>query len=96
MNEYDFMNTEMNVHIDRLIIDGLELTPGQQRQLKTSLETSLSKLFTEQGISPAIASMNSLSRMPADAIKLTSPEIQPAHLGEQIANAVYQGLHKQV
>ena len=90
------MKTEMNVYIDGLIIDGLELTPVQQRQLKTGLEISLKNLFTEQGIPPGIASMNSLGRMPGEAINLTSPDIRPAQLGEQIANAVYQGLHKQV
>ena len=90
------MKTEMNVYIDGLIIEGLELSPGQQRQLKTGVETALKNLFTGQGIPPGIASMNSLGRMPDEAIKLTGPDIQPAQLGEKIAHSIYQGLNKQV
>lgn len=90
------MKTVMNIEIDRLIIEGMELTPGQQRQLKAGLETSLGKLFTEQGIPPGIESFSSMARMSVDAIKFTNPELKPVQLGEQIAHSIYQGINKQL
>jgi hypothetical protein len=90
------METILNLEIDRLVIEGMELTPLQRRQLKTSLETSLDNLFTKQGIPKGIESLSSIARMPATPVQLTKPEVQPVQLGEQIANSIYQGLNKQV
>ena len=86
----------MNIEIDRLIIEGMELTPGQQRQLKAGLEASLGKLFAEHGIPPGIESFSSMARMPVNSIKLTNAEVKPVQLGEQIAHSLYQGINKQL
>lgn len=87
-------NTVMNFDIGRLIIDGLDLTARQQRQLSRALQTSLRQRFEVEGIPQGMSEHSSASALPVPGIKLTSETVQPAALGRQIANSIYDGLSK--
>jgi hypothetical protein len=94
------MNTEqasttMNLEIGRLVIDGLDLTPGQQRQLSRALRTSLEERFEVDGIPQKISGLSSSATLPVRGIQLKSNTVQPAALGRQIANSIYDGISKQ-
>lgn len=93
MNE-EQQNTIMNFDISRLVIHGLDLTPGQQRQLSRSLETSLRARFEVEGIPENMSSASSAAALPVKGIQLTGEKVQPAALGRQIANSIYDGLSK--
>lgn len=80
----------LHLHIDRLILNDINLTPSQRRLLQSAVESELSRLLSERGAShfqqnQAIAS---LSIPPINA----TPNSTPAQLGQQIAHNIYQGM----
>ena len=87
-------NTTMNLEIGRLVIDGLDLTPGQQRQLSRALQTSLRERFEADGIPEKMSGLSSSAALPVKGIQLSSQTVKPAALGRQIANSIYDGLSK--
>lgn len=90
----DEQNTIMNFDISRLVIQGLNLTARQQRQLSRALESSLRARFEIEGIPENLSSVSSTAALPVKAIQLSGDKVQPATLGRQIANSIYDGLSK--
>jgi hypothetical protein len=80
---------DINLTIERLIIEGIPLDRRQQRQLQTAVERELARLLAEGGVSwqAGIA----LPHVPAGTIELTANH-RPTHLGRQIAQAIYSGI----
>lgn len=89
------MSTAMNInlHIDRLILDGVNITPSQRHLLQASVQTELARLFTEGGMSSGLASGGALPHVSASGIQLANGN-DPAQLGRQIAQSVYGGIGK--
>lgn len=87
-------NTVMNFDIGRVVIDGLDLTARQQRQLSRALENSLRQRFEMDGIPESMSAPTSAATLPVKGIQLSSEAVQPAKLGRQIANSIYDGLSK--
>ncbi|MEM6353549.1 MAG: hypothetical protein AAF766_22595 [Cyanobacteria bacterium P01_D01_bin.14] len=83
---------DINLHIDQLVLDGLTLSPRQRRQLQTSVETELGRLITEKGLADYLQADNAVPTLNADAIQV-SANPNPARLGTQIAQAIYQGIN---
>jgi hypothetical protein len=83
----------MNVklHIERLVLEGLDIAPGQRRLLRAAVETELTRLLAEGGLAPQLSSGVALPSLRAGAIQLTN-ETGATHLGAQIAGAVYGGI----
>ena len=82
---------DMNVHIERLILDGIDVSPSQREVLGTTVATELTRLLTANGLSPNLQTDAVLGHVPTDAIQLTGNN-NPTHLGHQIAQAVYGGI----
>ena len=80
----------IHLHIERLILDGLDFPPGQQHLLQTSVEIELTRLLTDGGLSPSLAQGIVLPRMSTSGIQLTSNN--PTQIGQQIAQSVYRGI----
>ncbi len=80
----------MNLHlnIERLILEGINLTPSQRRQLQEVVTAELTRLMTEQGIPPGVQSI-ALPRVP---IQIPASATSPAQIGQQIAQNIYTGL----
>lgn len=83
------MNIEL--HIDRLILDGIPLAPAHRPLVQAAVEAELARLVAEGGISPMLQTGGALPRVPGGAIQLTNDN-NPHALGQQIAQAVYGGL----
>lgn len=83
----------INLHIDRLILDGVNIPHGQRHLLQTSMQTELAKLFTEGEVSPGLASGGAVPLVSVNDIQLSSDN-DPAQLGRQIAHSVYGGIGK--
>jgi hypothetical protein len=81
---------QIQLQIDRLILDGISLSQAQRPLLQTSVETELGRLMMEGGIE--WGSGGSVPSLSTPAIQL-SPGGNPTQWGHQIAHAVYQGMN---
>src|SRR5262245_41606656 len=78
------MNT--NVHIERLVLDGLPVESGEGDLVQAAVETELTRLLVEHGFS--FSSAADVPRLSAEPIHLTHGS-KPSSLGHQIAQAIY-------
>jgi len=80
----------ITLHIDRLVLDGVNIAPNHLHLLQASLEAELTRLLTDEGLSPSLAQGTALPGISAGHIHLTNNN--PTHLGRQIAQSVYEGI----
>lgn len=87
------MNDRPNIqlHIDRLILDGFSLSHAQHPLLQASMEAELGRLLTEGGLGSEWRSGGAVPSVSTPAIQL-SPDGNPTQWGHQIAHAVYRGI----
>ena len=83
----------INLHIERLILDDVNLALGQGHLLQASVETELTRLLAEGGLAWQLRGGGALPRIASPAIQLNSGH-GTVELGEQIAGAVYGGIGK--
>jgi hypothetical protein len=81
----------IQLHIERLVLDGVNIAPGQSYLLQASVETELTRLLTDGGLAPNLAEGVALPRLSTSGIQLTGDD-NPAQLGRQIAQSVYGGI----
>ena len=85
------MNIE--VHIDRLVLEGLNVPHHKHALLQRSLESELSRLVTEGSLSLGPLAAGSIPSLSAEAIQLNE-SLDPTQLGQQIAQVVYAGINR--
>jgi hypothetical protein len=85
----DIPNIEL--HIDRLILDGISLSHAQRPLLQAAMEAELGRLLTEGGLGSEWRSGGAVPSVPATPIQL-SPDGDPTQWGQQIAQSVYRGI----
>ena len=84
----------INLHIDRLVLDGISLSPGDRPLLQAAVEGELTRLLASgDGLSDALQSGGALYNVRTTGIQLAN-DGNPARLGAQIAGAVYGGIGK--
>ena len=79
----------VNLHIERLVIDGKNWQPAQRAQFETAFTTELSRLLKSCGVSGERAGVAGGPEVPAATASIgrdTPPSIAGAH----IARAVFQ------
>jgi len=83
----------IDVHIERLILDGLPMSQTQGPIVQAAVETELSRLLAERGLA---ANLQSGSALPSVRVEAIPPinGIAPGQVGQQIARAVYGGIGK--
>ena len=81
----------INLHIERLILDGLPFAPAHSAQVQAAVEAELSRLLSAGGLHANLQSGAALPSVRADALQL-SADSHPTQLGRQIAQAVYGGI----
>ncbi|HEY4249111.1 MAG TPA: hypothetical protein VGM64_19965 [Lacunisphaera sp.] len=79
----------VDLHIERLVLNGLPLTHRQGIVLQNALERELSRLLEQRGIEPT--TMGAVPQLPLAAIQLSASG-QPAQWGRQIAHTLYAGI----
>lgn len=82
---------KINLHIERLVLDGVAIAPGQGHLLQASMEIELTRMLMNGGLPSVLAQGAALPRLSADGIQLTGGS-NPAQLGRQIAQSVYEGI----
>lgn len=83
--------TRVEVFIEELVLHGF--APGDRHRLGAVVERELARLFGEQGVPPWLARGGELAQLPGGSFTVT-PDIRAETVGAQVAQAVYQGLHR--
>jgi len=83
------MNIQLN--IERLILDGIDLQQHQGPLLKASVEAELTRLLSTGGISPSLAAGVAVPRIAVEPMQLNATN-NATQLGRQIAQSVYGGI----
>ncbi|MCK6554658.1 hypothetical protein L6Q96_08790 [Candidatus Binatia bacterium] len=81
----------ITVHIERLILDGVQLAPADAAQLREALERDLARLVRRRGLAPALLHGGAFAMLTGPAITLQRP---PEALAEQVAGAVSAAIGK--
>jgi len=82
----------VNLHIERLVLDGIDVEPAQRPLLQAALEAELGRLIAEGGVG-ALAAGGAVPSVKAEGFQM-SGDGNPGELGRQIAGSVYGGIGK--
>lgn len=87
----------VHVHIERLVLDGLTLGPGDAGRVRAAVEAELGRLLADGGVAPELRSGGALPGVTTPSITLGPPGAPggPAGAldsGREIARAVYRGI----
>ncbi len=86
-----FVEMNINLKIEQLILDGIDLPRHQRPLLQASVEAELGRLLTSGGLASGLQNGEVVPRLSTNTIHLTGNS-DPTTLGQQIAQAVYGGL----
>jgi hypothetical protein len=81
----------INVHIERLVIDGIAVGPAERPRLQAAVATELQRLLAEGGIATRLATGGTLASVRGGALQLPR-DAGVAVLGQRVAQAVYGGI----
>ena len=81
----------INLHIERLVLDGLDIAPEQRPVLQAAVEGELRRLLTERGLSPSLAQGVAVPRLSVRDMQIAIAS-NPTEVGHQIAQSVYGGI----
>jgi hypothetical protein len=88
----------VHVHIERLVLDGLTLGPGDAGRVRAEVEAELCRLLTGGGVSSHLVSGGALASVAAPAITLGPPGAPAGERsgalesGREIARSIYGGI----
>jgi hypothetical protein len=81
----------INLHIERLILDGLPLERNQASHVQAAVEAELSRLLLENGLATDLQVGGALPNLHANPIQFDAGS-HPTKMGTQIAQSVYSGI----
>jgi hypothetical protein len=83
----------VNLHIERLVLDGVEIQAGEQHVLVAVLESELSRLLSTGGLSKELTAGGPTPSIKTNGFDLSNG-MNPRGLGREIAQSVYSGLKR--
>jgi hypothetical protein len=81
----------INLHIERLILDGLLLERSQGPHVQAAVEAELARLLTTNGLGEQFQSGGAMPSVRAAGIQLENGS-SSIEIGQQIAQSVYHGI----
>lgn len=81
----------INLHIEKLVLDGVSVEPQQQAELKMAVESELGRLLRSNGIGSGVQLNNSFRAIQGGLITIDMYR-KPFALGQQIAQSVHGGI----
>ncbi|MCC5604908.1 hypothetical protein [Nostoc favosum] len=78
----------INIDIEKLILEGVPISHSQARLLQAEVEHELAKLLANEGLPDNLLSGGVV---PGGAIQL-KPGINTSQMGQQIAQEIYRGM----
>jgi hypothetical protein len=83
---------KVNLHIDRLVLEGIDLDHAQRPHLRAAVEAELGRLLAEGGVGN-LAAGGAVPSVRAEGFEIGA-DGGPGRLGAQIAQSVYGGIGK--
>ena len=80
----------INLHIDRLILEGVDIAPHQRHLLHSSITAELTRMFSNGSLAPGFAAGFSVANISGGGVQLAGNN--PTQLGQQIAQSVYRDI----
>lgn len=80
----------VDVRIDKLVLDGIEVPPHQRAAVLAAAENELTRLLRDRGWGSPIAAGGCVPTLAGTDIEVGSP-VDATLLGRQIAGAVHDG-----
>ncbi len=84
---------KINLHIERLVLEGLPLSSAQGPVVQLAVQQELTRLLLSNGIGPGLISGGAMPHAPGGDMQLAT-EASPRQMGTQIAQSVHEGLVK--
>jgi hypothetical protein len=81
----------INLHIERLILDGLPMERHQAPSVQAAVEAELTRLLSENGLAADLQSGGTIPSIRANGIQSTAGST-PRQIGTQVAQSVYSGI----
>lgn len=81
----------INLHIERLVLEGLPVTSLQSAHVRSAVERELGRMLVEGGLPEQWRGGGAVPRTPAQQFNL-APGDGPAATGTSIAQSVYRGI----
>ena len=76
----------INLHIERLVLEGVDVAPNQRYLLQASVSSELTQMLNSGGLANNLVEGAALPKLSTNSIQLTD---NPTQLGQQIAQSVY-------
>lgn len=83
----------VNLHIERLVLEGIDVEHAQRGVLQAAVEAELGRLLAAGGVNGGLAGGGAVPAVRAAGFEMNG-EGNPGQLGRQIAGAVYGGIGK--
>ena len=84
----------INFQIDRLILEGIKLSPSQRALLQTTVESELSRLLAVNGIPQHLQTEVNIPKLPT-SINVKN-NMNPRQMGQGIARSIYRNLKSSI
>ena len=81
----------IDLHIERLILDGIDISHHERPVLQAGVTAELTRLLTEGGLQPGLTAGGAMAFARGDDIQM-NPGGDPEQLGQQIAQSIYSGI----
>jgi hypothetical protein len=80
----------IELHIERLVLDGIGAPPGHSELLREGIGAELTRLLRDGGLADTVVRGGAVARLSAPSARLSATG--PDHLGRQLAGAIYAGI----
>ncbi len=94
MQAVEAKRMNINLHIDRLVLNGLSVSHADRPYLQAAIEAELVRLLSNGGVHPGFQGGGALPTIRAGDIQLATNN-NPNALGQQIAGALYGGIGRE-
>ncbi|NJL63205.1 MAG: hypothetical protein HC836_14155 [Richelia sp. RM2_1_2] len=81
----------INVNIERLILDGMSVPHAERPLLQAALEVELARLLAVDGLAPNLLEGGTQARINAGSMEIDNNS-NYTQMGQNIAQAVYRGM----
>jgi hypothetical protein len=82
---------DVHLHIERLVLDGVGVTPAERVLLADAARLELTRLISNGGVSDSVAAGFCVPALNGGAMTATSP-IDPIAFGHELARALYRNI----
>lgn len=82
----------INLRIERLVLEGVDVPHSQRPLLQEAVETELARLLAEGGLGPELALGGAVPSVQAEPIRINEGSL--GEMGRQIARSVYGGMKR--